>query len=299
MMIQSMLRRRVYDLVRRFPFLRRFQGKLGLGRWLAPSQTRERITIDGDIVIELDFSFASCRAVYFVCDPSSSAETILLRRLVQPTDCMVDVGANFGYVSLVAAKYARHVFAFEPSPNTFAYLQHNLELNPQLAHKVTSRMVGLSAQAGTLTLYRSPVDAGTASLHPLEQTMTVQESVNVDTLDHLLAHETVGWLKIDVEGAELDVLRGGEQLIRRDRPNVLIELFEPHQQRFGYRCQDILDFFVERQYEGRWIHQDLASLTVSLVPVNVAQLISTGNIENALFVPTEHATQIFAQAVKA
>ena len=291
-MIRNTLRQILRQIGIRFPYLRRFQGKLGLGRLLSSGASRQKIIIDEDIVVELDLSLASCRAAYFVCDPVTAPETILCRCLLKPPDIFADVGANFGYFTLVAAKYAGHVFAFEPSPQTYAYCENNLRLNQRLAPKITGYMMGLAAEPGQMKLYRPAQNPGLASLRPVTEPDTVEEVVKISTLDNILGGQPVSFIKIDVEGAELDVLQGAGQTIQKNRPLVLLELFEPHQHRFDRTCQDVVTFFQAHRYHGYRIRQNLPDVTLSFVPLDLNELAKSKAIENVLFTPVERAAEI-------
>lgn len=276
---------------RRLPWLRAFGGRLGVGRWLAPSGTRDRVVLDGDVVIEFDLSVPIFRHIFFQHDLNQSAELRLMSRLADAETVFVDVGAHIGYVCLVAAKYARKVLAFEPSPTTFAMLQRNIQLNPALATKVLARQVGMGSSKGAFNLYTSPSHPGLASLSPIDAPDAVAQSVDIDTLDNVVDPSAgrVGMLKIDVEGAELDVLTGGAGLISRDRPLVAIELVEAHQRRFGRVCADILRFFGERDYVAVEVPDHLDPPR----PFAPDALERDGAV-NVLFVPRERVDAILA-----
>lgn len=243
------------------------------------------------MVIELDLSVPIFRYLYFHHDLSSALETILIRRLLTPNDTFVDVGAHIGYFTLVAAKYTRHVFAFEPNPSTYAYLQRNIQLNLALAAKVTSYPIALSDHAGAANLFNSPEHPGRASLQPIESAHTVVEAVTLDTLDHILSAHKISFLKIDVEGGELNVLNGAREIVGRDRPLALCELFEPFQQRFGCTCQDIVDFFHEYGYKAYYVQEDTSRRCGVIVKsLDLAEL-SVDEANNALFVPSERVAE--------
>ena len=291
MNMKSALRHTLRALGQRFPQLRRYSGKLGLGRLVTSGSTREQIRVDGDVVIELDLSVPIFRYLYFHHDLSSALETILIRRLLTPNDTFVDVGAHIGYFTLVAAKYTRHVFAFEPNPSTYAYLQRNIQLNPALASRVTSYPIALSDHVGSASLFNSPEHPDLASLQPIESAHTVVEAVTLDTLDHVLSAYNISFLKIDVEGGELDVLNGARETVGRDRPLVLCELLEPFQQRFGHTCQDIVHFFHEYGYKAYHVQEDTSRRgNVIVKPLDLAEL-SVDEANNALFVPSERVAE--------
>ncbi|GIV83547.1 MAG: hypothetical protein KatS3mg052_0554 [Candidatus Roseilinea sp.] len=289
------LRRVLRNVGQRLPGLRRLSGRLGLGRLLSAGSTQEQIIIDEDIVIELDLSVPIFRYIYFHHNLSEAVETKLIRRLANPTDSYVDVGAHIGYFALVAAKYAGRTHAFEPSAKTFTYLRRNLDLNPMLARKIFAHQIGLGSAPATLKLYRPASHPGTASLQPVSAPDTIIETIEVDTLDNCIGAEKVHFIKADVEGGELDVFRGAQGIIERDRPCILCEMFEPHANRFGYTCGDLMAFFVQRRYQGFLAgDQPKHSSKITLANLDL-QMLSKTEANNALFIPVEKKDSILAR----
>jgi FkbM family methyltransferase len=153
----------------------------------------------------------------------------------------VDVGANIGQYSLMASPLVRHVFAFEPNPATFALLKRNIERN-RLSN-VTLSQAAVSCSDGEATIFDlDPTNHGAASM-----TLTGEggQKIRTAALDSLCDNPQLAgcrlFLKIDVEGAELDVLRGAKRLISQFRPTILIEVLESNQNRLGRTAQDLLD----------------------------------------------------------
>lgn len=297
-MLKQQLRRSLRSLAIRFPSLQRAGGRLGLGRFLAPASVHEQVRVDGNILIELDMSVPMFRYLYFYHDLSAAAETQIFRTMLRADDIVVDVGAHIGVFALVAAKYARSVHAFEISPSTTVHLQRNLALNPELAAKITLHPVGLDAQPGQMELYNSHSNPDMASLRPHERKDAFCETVQVTTLDLALPNTPISWLKIDVEGAELGVLRGAGEHIATSRPYVFLELFEEFQQRFGASCADIDRFFAERDYTG-YLVQTVQEGTegVRLVPLDLARL-DRRQVNNALYAPVERVAQLPAHLLE-
>lgn len=293
--IKSMFRHSAHTLVQRFPQLRKLEGRIGLGRWLTPNNTIEHVILDSDIVVELDLSVPYFRYLYFHHDLSNELESVLIRQLLGPAQVFVDVGAHIGYFALLAAKYAQHVYAFEPSSNTYAYLRRNTSINSKLTDKMDCYMMALSDTPGTLTLYSSRSEPSLASLQPINTADGIREVVSVDTLDHVLADIPIAFLKIDVEGAEMNVLMGARRHIAENRPIVVCELFEAFQQRFGHSCQDISDFFTNQAYQGFRV-ESISSRrdAITLMPLDLNAL-STTEVNDALFVPSDQTTTILAR----
>ncbi len=297
-MVSSFLRHTLRKIGQRFPGLRRYSGKLGLGRRLAPASARERIVIDDDVAIELDLGVPYFRYLYFHHDLSSALETVLIRRLLTPSATFVDVGAHIGYFALVAAKYAGQVYAFEPSSKTYSDLLRNLDLNPRLKPKITSYQMALSDQAGSLQLYRSAAQPSLASLQPIGSPDTTTELVAVQTLDQVLQDQAAHFIKIDVEGHEVAVLRGAQATLARNRPLVLCEMFEAFLQRFEHSGQAMLDLFEPLHYTGFIVQESATKNSVQLRPLALPDL-STAEVNNVLFVPLEAADQIHDQLTRA
>jgi FkbM family methyltransferase len=161
-----------------------------------------------------------------------AGEFDLLPRFVPPGKAAVDVGANAGMYTVKLAAMCRRVLAIEPLGD-YAWLGDELPPNCRFA------AFAAGAEAGRAELNVPAPDGnrmgGLASLLDLEPwgyTECETEAVQVRTLDNLadeyLADENVGFVKIDVEGAELEVLRGATALLERDRPNLQVELWKDH-----------------------------------------------------------------------
>ena len=149
----------------------------------------------------------------------------VLARL-RPGDCFVDVGAHIGYFTLPAAKavgLSGRVIAIEPSPGSADLLRANAELNG--LDWITVFEVAASDHNGPEVLFRSPKSPMWNRLvrFPVRDGMDTI-SVSAKTIDSILAE--CGWppivgMKVDVEGAELDVLRGSTGCLGRN-PNAFV-----------------------------------------------------------------------------
>jgi FkbM family methyltransferase len=147
-----------------------------------------------------------------------------LRKKIIPNRIMVDVGANIGIYSYAFRNFCREIHAFEPQPACLKVLKAAAVKN------VVVHPVALSDAAGTMELHiprkKGSVLDGLASLRPLSGDVIV-EKVEVATLDSF-QFTGVAFLKIDVEGHEMNMLKGAVETIRRERPLVLIEIEQRH-----------------------------------------------------------------------
>ena len=151
----------------------------------------------------------------------------LFRRFVQPGTTVLDLGANFGFYSLLAARLVGpngHVIAFEPMRSTLSILRRHFAINPALAERVTVIESAVGDADGETTIAFEN-DLASASIHPLDQvshTLTVP-IVRLDTLLQQSAiRAPISFAKIDVEGAEVDVLNGAAQLLDTQRPALVV-----------------------------------------------------------------------------
>lgn len=151
----------------------------------------------------------------------------IVSRFVKPGMCVFDVGANVGAVTLAMAKAVGptgNVHAFEPGPPYFGRLKNNLQLNPWL-HHVTANQLGIGATAGELTWQESMTDPGNASMHWVDRARPTTR-VEVTTIDDYVTKadiQAIHFIKIDVEGMELNVIQGGWSTIRKWRPVLFFE----------------------------------------------------------------------------
>lgn len=138
-----------------------------------------------------------------------------------------DVGAHVGFFTLMLSRAVGqhgHVFAFEPIPTTYATLRRNLELNS--VENVSALNIGLSNEEREV-IFREP--RGTPSMASYvwhsESTDVIEHRVFAMCVDYHkeLTARSIDFIKIDVEGAEGDVLMGMRQLITRDRPVIFTE----------------------------------------------------------------------------
>lgn len=147
-----------------------------------------------------------------------------LMRFIRRGDHVVDVGAFIGTHSRAFARTVGpdgRVFAFEPNPSAFALLDLNARISDPRNIKV--RHVGLGAESRRYSLNsgRGKDNLGATSL-----TFSADDigEIPVCPLDEILSDMKVDFIKVDVEGMEVDVLRGAERLVRRNSPVMFLEV---------------------------------------------------------------------------
>lgn len=139
----------------------------------------------------------------------------------------IDIGANVGYYTLkLSTKFSNcKILAIEAEPETFKILSKNCELNNLQNTKLLN--LAVAEKNGIVKLSRSKTHSGTSSIVSKQNSNEDIISINCSTLDSLLnkSYENIDWIKIDVEGSELNVLNGAIQTLKITK-NILIELHE-------------------------------------------------------------------------
>ncbi|HEY9839530.1 MAG: FkbM family methyltransferase [Candidatus Sericytochromatia bacterium] len=155
---------------------------------------------------------------------------------LRPDDLFVDIGANAGVYSLLAAGLCQsRVLAIEPLPETFAQLQTQIRLN-RLEALIDARQLGLSNQTGQLYF-----STGLGTMNHVVSKPAAGEAVievPVCRLDQLL-QTPVRMLKIDTEGFELPVLQGADACLSRPELQAIIIELNGSGQHYGYSDQAI------------------------------------------------------------
>lgn len=173
-------------------------------------------------------------------------ELTLVRGLLGDRGSLIDVGANDGPYSLLAAHLGRHVIAFEPNAGVAAGLRRLLGARGEV-HEVA-----LSDAAGSAAFFVPYEGAEEVSTRgSLEESAHVEYErqrieVNLATLDSFDLRD-VALIKIDVEGHEWPMLQGAVETIRRELPNVLVEIEE---QRAPGNFDRIRELLTALDYEG-------------------------------------------------
>lgn len=176
----------------------------------------------------------------------------LLFRLLDNTAVVLDVGANLGWHSLVISKRlpGSTVYSFEPIPENYKYLVTNLCLNS--ANNVTSYNFGLSDQSGQFDFHYFPEGSVLASQHNLIGCSKSKKlQCKLETMDSFFEEskvKKVDFIKVDVEGAELHVVKGGIATIQEYKPILMLELLEKWSVQFGYHPDEVINLLKDLGY---------------------------------------------------
>lgn len=169
--------------------------------------------------------------VAMAMDRYETETTKLFEGLIKPGMVVIDVGGHVGYYSLLAARQvgpAGKVYAFEPEPGNYELLLRNIESNHY--SNILAIRKAVSDRVGSTTLFLTALDNGRHSSYHHGLPERGQVPVETTTLDAFL--DAAGWpkvdlVKVDVEGAEKDVLDGMDLLLEKSPQLKLIVEFSP------------------------------------------------------------------------
>jgi len=211
-------------------------------------------------------------------------ERATLERLVRPGMTVLDIGGNIGVYTVLLSRLVGptgRVITFEPDPDLFSCLQANCARNG--CANVEAHNLALGRQADRLVLRRLTLNSGDNTLGRGGSTHFRSEvAVEVAALDALLPALKPDLVKIDVQGWELEVLRGMERLLAGSpAPSLLLEFWPEGFRRAGYTAEDLVRFLLAYHYTLRLADQPegppldsgaLASLTRRLTHLQHADL---------------------------
>lgn len=176
--------------------------------------------------------------------------------------CLLDAGALYGIFSLVFAQNnpSGIAYSLEPSPEPFKIMEYNIKANPGL--RITPYMLALGSFNGKLKMKYE-----WQHLVSLSGQEALKDYVEADvvTLDSFLAKQQVlpDMVKIDTEGSEYDILKGGGGFFKRSEPLIFLELHVPWLEKLRVSVSDVfelLDSWAFRFYsiKGKSIRDPLA-----------------------------------------
>jgi len=200
-----------------------------------------------EFVFTLKFSLDVLYARLLFTRVYEQGTTEFIQQFLHQDDVVFDVGANIGYVTLLAATSVEKgkVFSFEPMPRTFERLTQNVGFNPHL-NNITILNRAVSDQNGEVVLNSfENLHHGHSSMSKLDRNDHAESRVASTTIDSFVAEmnlEKLDFIKIDVEGAEQMAFAGAKNTFAKMKPTVLMEMNEETANANGFKCHELLEF---------------------------------------------------------
>jgi FkbM family methyltransferase len=227
------------------------------------------------IKYSLDISDYQNWLLYFYSKADSSFNIL---KYLKKDFIVLDVGGNIGQTAMMIAKELGdkgHVYSFEPYPATVDRFKKNLSLNPFLSKRVQIENCALGSSPGKVNMYRDCATNSGANRVIHQQVLTTDGYVEVpvSTVDLFVKSnpfKRINLLKIDVEGFEMEVLRGAHRTLTEFKPHLFIELddnnLKKQRSNAGEVCQ-FLESLGYKIYEENKI--EVFSLAKASLPVNI------------------------------
>lgn len=195
---------------------------------------------------------------YFFMGESNPYETKILRKMLQKGDTFFDVGAHIGVYSLNAAQVVGSsgtVVAFEPNPACYASLDENININKFKNIKVEK--IALAEKEGSFDFWLGD-DMGGSFIKQNTERLTIDRKVtktkvNAITLDQYCATKKIKkitLMKIDVEGAEMQVLQGAMRTLKTVGPDLIIEVIDDTLQKNKSSKKEVFSFLESFGYHS-------------------------------------------------
>ena len=219
---------------------------------MAPGQ----VTIDNfdsNIRMKIDPSRSMGAAIYRT-GFHEFREFLFMHRFLKAGMTFVDIGANQGEYSLFASKRIGNgqVIAFEPLPSIRTALLENIRLNN--FKNIVVMPVGLSDQRGTMSIHEiDDAHEGLATLYPGDQVSRNTFTIDLHTLDEVFTTNNFSkcdMIKLDIEGGELNALRGARNVLEKFRPALMIEINAITYTKAGYTIDDVGKFMSDMGYRA-------------------------------------------------
>lgn len=173
----------------------------------------------------------------------------------KPGSTVLDIGAHIGLFSVIASEVTGDkgkIFSFEPSPSTTEFLKKTIRINSKEA-VIEPVQKAMSNQEGKITFFVSDdkIDNSNSLVSYKDDRKLTGIEVDMTTIDNFVAANkitNVSFIKIDVEGAEYDALRGGTNTFTTQKPACILAIHPIPIKAKGDRVEDIYDYILKLNY---------------------------------------------------
>lgn len=208
------------------------------------------------IVLECDLRDHVQQQIYFF-GGYEPIEASLFLSLIQPGDCVLDIGANIGFYTLMLSQKVGEngqVHSFEPVPKNFSKLKKNIQKNgnPKNIHL---NQIALWDQEDSIRFSlgsEHEKNCGGFSAGSIDQALETFDCPATTLKKYAEENkiERISAMKMDIEGAELKALTGALAVLEKDRPTVLLEVCSSTCANFGYTTEKLWDLFAPLGYSA-------------------------------------------------
>ncbi len=221
-----------------------------------------------------------------------NSELIFLKNYLKKGDVFVDIGANIGLFSMFACQKVGsdgYVIAYEPTPKTYNRLLENFKLNAFTNLETYQLAISDNNKPQEFKISKDGYDGWNSLGKPTLGQFYESVYVDCNTIDNIAGmnkiFSRIKLIKIDVEGWELHVLKGGKDFFSKpDAPTLLIEFAEQSALNAGNSCEELYDYL---NYLGYTLYQfDSINLNLTISKKKTffyENLVATKNVEGVKF----------------
>ena len=171
---------------------------------------------------------------------------------IEPNSIVLDIGANFGQMSILFSETQRNVkvFAFEAQKYVFELLEKNVKVNDKKNIKCFYNLVGSKSGIENIKINKL-YKFGSWGANNIEYSSNKQRSTKIEAIkiDDIKFDQTISFMKVDVQGLDLDVLRGAKNTIKYHRMPIIFEYESIFENIYDYKFDDIEKILNEINYE--------------------------------------------------
>ena len=240
----SILKKNIY-LKNLLKILAKLLSKLICGRY-------KKVSIINKFDFLIDSSFAFSNFENFHKNHNKGFEKLL--EISNNTNVVFDIGAHIGLCTLPLSKVSKNVISFEASPTNLKYLNSHININKSSNVSVIPCLVG-EKNTEVVDFFDAKDGSGVPSIVNIKlkrKKMSINQiKVKQLSLDSFTEENSIfpEILKIDVEGAEFNVLDGSKSLLTKYRPKIIISLHPWHLNLLGRNIQEIYNYCDEHSYQ--------------------------------------------------
>jgi len=192
--------------------------------------------VQGSLMI-LDLSDKGIHRDLYLNGIREPQATRYLQSILEPEWTVVDIGANIGYYALQEARAVREVIALEPAPANYDALEANINLN--LYGNIEAHQLAIGDYVGEAGFELSRAcNWNSIAIRNKKGTIPVR----VETLDRFLNGTKIDFVRMDVEGYEMNVLKGMEGILSNHPPGMFIEVHRDKLRGYGSSQREVMEY---------------------------------------------------------
>lgn len=221
----------------------------------------------------------------------------LVKNFVKKCDIFLDVGAHYGFYSLVANEANNHIriIAVEPIEENFEILKMNLDTNGILPTQLRTVKAAAGSYIGEVDFYKSSASDNCGVFEHPNAASIKKIKVPATTIDEILNNEESEsvFIKIDTEGNEFDVLKGMEKVFERYRElSLLIEMNPKMLKLAGTNCKEVLEYLSVKGFKVFGIDEQDSKYYPLDLEENLLRMQETSSYFNVLCIKKEVALSV-------